>query len=183
MTGGGTGTFTMEASSGVFTEIQPGSYVFHDADYAQNLGSNGDFGMIKSCTLRLVAKILFVLLIERCWEQSLFVLTTVMSVSKDSTRAIVDAGLKAVSLDSGPPLVLGADNKSVNSNLAYHNGGDEHGILRPIEPSFPMPRLGQKLQLIPGHCDPTVNMYDFIIGYRNNKVENVWTIDARSPGN
>jgi hypothetical protein len=41
VTGGGTGTFEFEATSGVFTEVQPGSYIFNDTDYAHNLGPDG----------------------------------------------------------------------------------------------------------------------------------------------
>ncbi len=86
MTGGGTGTFRFDAASGVYTEIQPGSYVFMDADYARNLEEDG----------RPV----------RAFEQSLFVLATVMSHPAPG-RACVDAGLKAHSVDSGMPLVHG----------------------------------------------------------------------------
>jgi D-serine deaminase-like pyridoxal phosphate-dependent protein len=41
VTGAGTGTYLMEAGSNVYNEIQPGSYVFMDADYARNLGEDG----------------------------------------------------------------------------------------------------------------------------------------------
>ena len=87
VTGGGTGTYLLEAASGVFTEVQPGSYLFNDADYAKNLGEDGEF--------------------VREWQQSLYVLTTVMSTNVKAAlpRAVVDAGTKAVSLDSGSPLV------------------------------------------------------------------------------
>ncbi|UCH50199.1 MAG: DSD1 family PLP-dependent enzyme [Betaproteobacteria bacterium] len=149
VTGAGTGTYLIEAGSNVYNEIQPGSYVFMDADYARNLGKEGkpihDF------------------------LHSLFVWTTVMSHSVPG-RVVVDAGLKALSVDSGLPLVD-------DPGAEYLGASDEHGVLRVDEPShFP---LGKKIRLIPGHCDPTVNLYDWIVGYRGDTVESVWPITAR----
>lgn len=165
ITGGGTGTYLLEAASGIFTEVQPGSYLFNDADYARNLDCQGQ--------------------LVRDWEQSLFVLTTVMSTnSSSSARAVVDAGMKAVSLDSGPPTVYSSVDSTPLPPLQYQGGGDEHGILIPNGSSaIPMPRLGQKILLIPGHCDPTTNLYDFVVGFRNGVVEHVWEIAGRGPGN
>lgn len=166
VTGGGTGTYLMEAGTGVFTEVQPGSYLFNDADYARNLGQDGHR--------------------VRDWQQSLFVLTTVMSVNEQAPRAVVDAGMKAVSLDSGVPLVFSCTDASALPPLEYQPGGDEHGILVPASESkivIPMPPLGKQLLLTPGHCDPTTNLYDFIVGFRNGIVESVWEIAARGPGN
>lgn len=151
ITGGGTGTYSLEANSGVYTEIQPGSYVFMDVDYARNRRADGapfaDF------------------------EQSLFVLATVMS-RVDRDRAMVDAGLKALSTDSGMPLV--AD----RPDLAYVRAADEHGRIEVHADSRPL-RLGDKLRLIPGHCDPTVNLHDWYVGIRNGVVEAVWPVAAR----
>jgi len=149
VTGAGTGTYLLEAGSDLYNEIQPGSYIFMDADYARNFGEDGepvhDFG------------------------HSLFVWTTVMSHAKPG-RPIVDAGLKALSVDSGLPLVAAP-------GAEYLGASDEHGVLRVDDAShFP---LGKKLRLIPGHCDPTVNLYDWIVGYRNDTVEAVWPISAR----
>lgn len=167
VTGGGTGTYLLEAQSGVFTEVQPGSYLFNDADYARNLGQDGK-------------KV-------REWEQSLFVLTTVMSTNESAPRSVVDAGMKAVSLDSGAPLVFSSIDASALPPLEYQGGGDEHGILVPAgstpKSAIPMPALGKKLLLTPGHCDPTTNLYDFVVGFRNGTVERVWEVAARGPGN
>ena len=149
VTGAGTGTYLMEAGSDVYNEIQPGSYVFMDADYARNLGEDG----------KPVHDFL----------HSLFVWTTVMSHTRPG-RAVVDAGLKALSVDSGMPLVD-------EPGAEYLGASDEHGVLRVDEPShFP---LGKKVRLIPGHCDPTVNLHDWIVGYRGDTVESVWPITAR----
>ncbi|XP_031553115.1 uncharacterized protein LOC116290248 [Actinia tenebrosa] len=151
VTGGGTGTYTFEAASKVFTEVQPGSYVFMDVDYGKNFGQDdkpfSDF------------------------EQSLFVLSTVISVTPGD-RAVLDAGMKAVSLDSGPPTVKN------RPELVYHSGGDEHGILRPSGDL----KVGDQVWLIPGHCDPTVNMHDHFLGVRKGMVETVWPITGRGPG-
>lgn len=108
-----------------------------------------------------------------------------INTKQHSERAIIDAGMKAVSLDSGPPVIHKAIDGNPISLLEYRAGGDEHGILclSDSQNSAELPTLGQKLMLIPGHCDPTVNMYDFLVGFRDEKVEKVWTIDARGPGN
>lgn len=154
VSGGGTGTYGLEASSGLFTEIQPGSYVFMDAGYMANRGPGGaPF---------------------RDFEPSLYVLTTVMSRRPGSGYALVDAGLKAVSATDGPPLVKGAEAVyTLHTRLA-----DEHGVLTPAAGGG-LPALGERLRLIPVNCDPTVNLYDRLVGVRNGVVEEVWPIDAR----
>ncbi len=93
------------------------------------------------------------------------------------------AGLKALSLDSGPPLVQG------HPEVEFANGGDEHGkLLWPAAGAVhaqgapALPPLGALLKLQPGHCDPTVNLYDWIVAYRGACVEAVWPIEARGPG-
>jgi D-serine deaminase-like pyridoxal phosphate-dependent protein len=149
ITGGGTGTWQLERDSGVYTEIQPGSYVFMDADYQRNA---------------LAAD-------QHAFEQSLFVVATVMSAPVRE-RAIVDAGLKAFAFDSGPPLLYGA------RGLTYLRGTDEHGVLD-IASDAPPPLIGDRLWLIPGHCDPTVNLYDWIVGVRGSRVECLWPVAAR----
>jgi 3-hydroxy-D-aspartate aldolase len=149
VTGAGTGTYPLEAASGVYTELQPGSYIFMDADYGRNIGTDG----------KPIHE----------FRQSLFVLATVMSRSLPE-RAVVDAGLKALSVDSGLPLV-------VDKGAEYVGASDEHGVLRVSNRSrF---KLGDKIRLVPGHCDPTVNLYDWIVGYRGDIVECVWPIVAR----
>jgi 3-hydroxy-D-aspartate aldolase len=149
VTGAGTGTFLLEGASRVFNEIQPGSYVFMDADYNRN-----DW--------------------DRDWprfQQSLFVLATVMSAPA-TDRAVVDAGLKASSVDSGMPLVHD------RPGLEYAKASDEHGVLK-ITNGAKAPRLGEKILLVPGHCDPTVNLYDWLVCVRKRKVESIWPVSAR----
>lgn len=145
--GAGTGTFRHEAASGVFTELQPGSYIFMDGDYAANRRAADD----------------------PQFRHSLFVLATVMSVPA-ADRAVLDAGLKAVAVDSGLPRV--AD----RPGLTVKRCSDEHAT---VAVEGPMPALGEKLRLIPGHCDPTVNLHDWYVGVRNGIVEAIWPIEAR----
>lgn len=150
VTGAGTGTCMLEAASGVYHELQAGSYIFMDADYGNNLGDDG--------------------LKVHEFRHSLFVLTTVMSRPLPA-RAVVDAGLKAHSVDSGMPWVADAP------GAAYTRVSDEHGVID-FTGSCGW-ELGQKIRLIPGHCDPTVNLHDWIVGYREGRVEAVWPILAR----
>ncbi len=164
ITGAGTGTFLLERDSGVWDEIQAGSYIFMDRDYADNQRSPD----------------------EIAFEHSLFVLTTVMS-RPTSARAVVDAGLKASSVDSGMPAVWRRD------DLRFAGASDEHGVLEPVNtavsgrsgPDGAVPGLGQRLLLVPGHCDPTVNLYDELICVRGlaqpdaARVESIWPISAR----
>ena len=148
VTGAGTGTWHHEAISGIWNELQPGSYPFMDADYGRNALGPDDVA----------------------FEQSLFVQAGVMSVGDG--RAIVDAGLKAFAFDSGLPLV------HANANLVYAKASDEHGVLTIATGAAP-PSRNDRVFLIPGHCDPTFNLYDWIVGYRAGRVEVVWPISAR----
>lgn len=100
---------------------------------------------------------------------SLFVYTSVMSHTKRDI-AICDAGLKALSVDSGLPKVYGRE------DLEYIQCSDEHGVI--TDPHGAL-RLNDKLRLIPGHCDPTCNLFDWYVGVRNGKVESLWPVTAR----
>ena len=151
ITGAGTGTFEFEAGSGVYTELQCGSYIFMDADYSRNLDPDGTP--------------------TRAFEPSLFVWATVMS-RPAAERAIVDAGLKALAFDSGPPTVWD------EPATTYERASDEHGRLG-ITSATNRLQLGDKIRLVPGHCDPTVNLYDWYVAIRGDRVEAVWPITAR----
>jgi D-serine deaminase-like pyridoxal phosphate-dependent protein len=148
VTGAGTGTFLYEGTSGVYDELQPGSYVFMDADYNRNRWDGFP-----------------------AFAQSLYIYTTVMSAPAPE-RVVVDAGLKAHSFDSGLPEVVGWP------GVEYARPSDEHGVLK-VAPGAQAPRLGEKLRLVPGHCDPTVNLYDWLVCYRGERVEAVWPVSAR----
>jgi len=154
ITGGGTGTFAFDATSGVWGEWQAGSYLFMDRDYADNeAGGAGPR-----------------------FEHALFVKSQVMS--RGTAHAVVDAGHKAHAVDSGPPRVW-------QRELDYRGGGDEHGILQPHPgaSTAELPAIGDDVWLVPGHCDPTVNLHDRYVAVRGGliegRVEAVWPIEAR----
>ena len=148
VTGAGTGTFALETASGVYGELQAGSFLFMDREYAANERDPA----------------------QPVFEHALFVKSQVMSVC--ASHAVVDAGHKSHAIDSGLPAVHGLA-------LDYANGGDEHGILR----GAVLPALGEAVWLIPGHCDPTVNLHDFMVGVRgglqHGTVEQIIRVDAR----
>jgi len=150
VTGAGSGTFMFEVGSGAWDEIQPGSYAFMDADYARNEWAAP---------------------LPR-FAHALFVYATVMSRPSDQT-AIVDAGLKASSVDSGMPGVW------QRPGLAYTHASDEHGWIEVNAAGAAVPALGEKMLLVPGHCDPTINLYDWYVCVRRGRVEALWPITAR----
>ena len=151
VSGGGTGSYYFESNSGVYNELQCGSYAFMDADYGRILDENGNR------------------IDQGEWENAFFILTSVMSHAKPHL-AVVDAGLKAQSVDSGLPVVFG------RSDVKYIKCSDEHGV---VEDNEGVLKVGDKLRLIPGHCDPTANVHDWYVGVRNGKVETVWPVSAR----
>ncbi|NQZ74352.1 MAG: DSD1 family PLP-dependent enzyme, partial [Dinoroseobacter sp.] len=128
--GGGTGSYYFEGTSGVYNELQCGSYAFMDADYGRILDKDGkriDQGE---------------------WENALFILTSVMSHAKVD-KAICDAGLKAQSVDSGLPFIFG------RTDVEYVKCSDEHGVIADPDGNL---KVNDKLKLVPGHCDPTCNV-------------------------
>ena len=151
VSGGGTGSYYFESASGVYNELQCGSYAFMDADYGRILDKDGQR------------------IDQGEWENSLFLLTSVMSHAK-ADKAICDAGLKAQSVDSGLPFVFGRD------DVTYIKCSDEHGV---IEDPNGVLAINEKLRLVPGHCDPTCNIHDWYVGVRNGKVETLWPVSAR----
>lgn len=153
--GAGTGTFEHEIASGLYNELQTGSYVFMDADYARNLDDSGN----PISTFR----------------HALFVLSTVMS-STAPGHAVLDAGHKSVAIDSGLPKLWTGSGFSTDSQITGMS--DEHGVLA-VDESSPTPATGSRVLLVPGHCDPTVNLHDWYVAVRNNRVESVWPVTAR----
>jgi len=150
VTGAGTGSYSFEASSDVFNELQCGSYAFMDADY----------GRIEDAEA------------NRCdeteWEHALFVLASVMS--QHDQLAVLDAGLKSMTLESGLPEVSGVqDCRVLKCN-------DEHSM---IEDPQSVLRMNDRVRLIPGHCDPTCNLHDWYVCVRNGVVEALWPVSAR----
>ena len=149
--GGGTGSYYFEGNSGVYNELQCGSYAFMDADYGRILDEDGNR------------------IDDGEWENSLFILTSVMSHAK-ADKAICDAGLKAQSVDSGLPVIYG------RKDVEYVKCSDEHGVI--ADPNGVL-AVNEKLKLVPGHCDPTCNVHDWYVGVRNGTVECLWPVTAR----
>lgn len=153
ISGAGTGSYEMEASSGVYTEIQAGSYIFMDVDYGLNLEAGGapksDF------------------------EHSLFVLAQVISLPAER-KCTLDAGTKAVDVGTGYPRF--AD----RPDLIYARNSDEHGkVEQDAGSNEPLPALGEKVRLTVAHCDPTVNLHDWYVCVRGGVVEALWPVSAR----
>ncbi len=262
VTGGGTGTFPLEAASGVFTEVQPGSYIFNDADYARNgvaegkleqelPGSVGLLGDRAYATVQAAQAAVPALhnsaILGRghgpqgaqewgsLWEHSLFILATVMSRNTQDGYAVLDCGLKATSVDSGQPVLAsgvaamrtaaagGAAQGGSKQGVLHVGRGvsfgvttDEHStlVVDRQEPAVSaalaatdaqpqlvfdavLPPLGAKVLLVPGHCDPTVNLHDFLVPFSAPEsgvhdeeqpllpaatVQDLWIVHGRSSG-
>lgn len=157
VSGGGTGTLPFEAESGLYSELQCGSYVFNDGDYARNQEMYE-------------------------WRQSLFVVGSVIGSYQRAGAVggphwVVDVGLKSVAFDSGPPI----PRSPAGAVMTYTGLGDEHGAVRFADGSTSEAlEVGTRLWHTPGHCDPTFNMYDFAIGVRGGVVEAICRIDGRN---
>ena len=151
VSGGGTGSYYFESNSGVYNELQCGSYAFMDADYGRIQDEEGNR------------------IDQGEWRNALFILTSVMSHAK-ADKAICDAGLKAQSVDSGLPFIFGRD------DVEYIKCSDEHGVIADPEGVL---AINEKLKLVPGHCDPTCNVHDWYVGLRNGKVQTLWPVSAR----
>jgi 3-hydroxy-D-aspartate aldolase len=147
----GAGNVEFEAASGVYTELQCGSYMFVDADYGRNLDRDGAP--------------------TKAFEPSLFVWATVMRRPTEDP-AIVDAGLKALALDSGPPLVCD------EPAATYERASDEHGRLA-ISGATNRLQIGDKLRLVPAIVTRPSTSTTGYVGIRNNRVEQLWPITAR----
>lgn len=151
ITGSGTGTFDIDVAAGIFTELQVGSYVFMDSQYrrVRHQGERPSF------------------------EQSLFVQAAVCSMNF-SGFATVDAGLKHFSLDAGLPEIVGM----ASGEAQYAFLGDEHGRVTSPPTGIPL-ALGERVEFVPPHCDPTINLYNHFHCFRGDRLAEIWPIDAR----
>jgi D-serine deaminase-like pyridoxal phosphate-dependent protein len=149
--GGSTGTYNIDLELPGLTELQAGSYCVMDLDYRRIGGRTGEA--------------------MADFEMALTVVATVVSVAAD--RVMVDAGLKAFSTDKPfPPEAV------ERAGFEYGFAGDEHGRLTLTDPAR-APKLGERIEFFPPHCDPTFNLYDRVHVVRGTKVEAVWDIAAR----
>lgn len=150
VSGGGTGTHHIDASLGVFTELQVGSYVFMDRQY-------------EVCDLRGDG--------AQPFERALFVDAHVISANSQG-MATLDAGFKALSTDGGSAKVV----EGAPEAAMFVFMGDEHGALIAMDHAF---EIGQRVVLAPPHCDPTVNLYDAYHVVRNGTLVDIWPVSAR----
>jgi len=199
VTGGGSGTYELEAASGVFTEVQPGSAVVWDRDYSDNLSADGARAG------------------DRVFRHALRVLATVISrcTALPSPRVVLDCGLKSMSGESGLPslvsvmagpggasagagavgikvVVLSDEHTQLEMDLdhpdvaaavaARRDGGEDEATAVAAVAAERLPSVGSRMQLAPGHCDPTCNLHDFVLWSRDGVVEEVMEVSARSPG-
>ena len=152
ISGGGTGTFTIDAEAGVFTEIQAGSYVFMDKEYGAVKGENDQ---------------------PLPFDTSLFVHTTVIS-STIPGLVTTDAGLKSFATEAGPPVIA----SGAFEGASYFFFGDEQGGVmlggtdRCLSP-------GSVIRCTTPHCDPTVNLYDQFHVIEEDRLSAIWAIEAR----
>ncbi len=153
LSGGSTGTYNIDSAIQGVTELQVGSYVFMDVDYRRIGGRDGKP-------------------IYGDFQPSLAVLTTVVSATHPD-RVTVDAGTKAFSTD-----VPFRPEARGRTGLTYQRAGDEFGTIT-ADKGTDLPRLGDRLEFLVPHCDPTVNLYDRIYALRGENVEAIWPIVAR----
>ncbi len=152
VTGSGTGTHFIDAKGGVFTELQVGSYVFMDHDY-------------NVCDLRGAGKPTF--------EQALQIDARVVSANTPGL-VTVDAGLKAMATEKGPPVILSGAAPGSTTRFM----GDEHLAVVAPEGKAP-PALAEQVILTPPHCDPTVNLYEAYHLVKGDTLVEIWPVTAR----
>ncbi len=149
VSGAGTGTHAIDGKSGLFTELQAGSFLFMDSCYGPSLAS----GAVNPFTA------------------SLFVAASVVSANV-AGRVIVNAGYKAFATDSGRP----EPRRGAPAGATYRFMGDEHGA---VEFTGAPPALGATIEFLTSHCDPTVNLHAAYQVVRGDEIVDVWPIRAR----
>ena len=170
VTGAGTGTHDIDADAGVFTELQAGSYVFMDVEYADALREGRN---------------------ALPFETSLFVQTAVVSVASAKAPGgyvTTDAGLKCFATEGPRPRLMTAapgampdalhGDAEAPDSFGYAYAGDEHGRLL-LPPGAAVPALGSRIEVVTPHCDPTVNLHDFYHLVRGDTLVDIWPVDAR----
>jgi D-serine deaminase-like pyridoxal phosphate-dependent protein len=150
--GGGTGTYNIQHLVPGFTDVQVGSYIFMDMQYLAIGGEDGNP-------------------VYSDFASSLTVLATVVN-NRFPGRLTTDAGAKALTLNTPRAGVIG------EPGMDYNAGSDEFGTIT-FKESRKTYKMGDRLELIVPHCDPVVNLYDFVYGIRKDRVETVWPITAR----
>jgi D-serine deaminase-like pyridoxal phosphate-dependent protein len=152
LSGGSTGTYNIDSTIDGVTELQVGSYVFMDVDYRRIGGADGQPTYVD-------------------FQPSLTVLTTVVNATH-SDRVTIDAGTKALDTTT-----TNLPQAKTWPNLTYTKSGDEFGAL--TADSGKLPALGDRLEFLVPHCDPSVNLYDRLYACRGDKVASIWPVFAR----
>jgi D-serine deaminase-like pyridoxal phosphate-dependent protein len=152
VTGGGTGTFEIDLVGGVYTEIQPGSYPFMDREYIEIDWAAGR---------------------RPPFVPSLFVAASVISANRDGL-AIVNSGYKSFATEGGMPVVISPTLR----NPKYAFLGDEHGGIT-FDPTGGSLKVGDAVEFLTPHCDPTINLYDRYHCVRGDTLVGIWPVDAR----
>ncbi len=106
------------------------------------------------------------------FANAMIVLTTVVSANHDAW-VTVDGGFKAFSTDRG----YGPEAMDLPGSV-YRWGGDEFGYVD-VDGCKRKPRLGERIEFLPPHCDPTANLYDRIYACRGEEVEDIWPVMDR----
>jgi D-serine deaminase-like pyridoxal phosphate-dependent protein len=152
VTGGGTGTFDIDPGGGVYTELQPGSYPFMDREYLEI-----DMTQARSSP----------------FAPSLFVQASVVSANREGF-AVVNAGYKSFATEGGMPRVLVPS----LADATYKLMGDEHGGIQ-YDPRSGALNVGDAVEFLTPHCDPTINLYDRYHCVRGDTLVEIWPVDAR----
>ena len=130
-------------------EIQAGSYALMDSAYSTH--SHG-------------------------FRQAIILLGTVLSVNRAKGYAVADVGLKANGMDHGNPMM---------PDYTVRFLSDEHitfGSAEPVKPGespLPLPNIGDRVRVVPAHCDPTVAYHHAFRLVRGDDVIDQWDIDLR----
>jgi D-serine deaminase-like pyridoxal phosphate-dependent protein len=180
VTTAGTGTAAIALGCAGITEVQPGSFVFMDTSYRRALGG-------ETRSSRRVSPNVEEYRVQSAgtnsghevpgaeFEPALSILSTVISRPRPG-EAVIDAGLKSLSTDSGF-----AEPKD-RPGMSYRPAGDEHGILAwsPGAPGAdPEPRVGDRVELLPSHIDTTVNLHDVYHVMSGGRLVAAWPVSAR----
>ena len=132
------------------TEMRPGTYVFNDRNYFK-YGIN-----VEDCALRILA-------------------TVTSRPAPD--RVVIDAGSKVLTSDTNPA------NPGHGLIVDYPDAviariSEEHGVVELPESARGL-KVGDKIEIIPNHVCPTVNLQDELYLIRNDSVVEAWPVIAR----
>jgi D-serine deaminase-like pyridoxal phosphate-dependent protein len=101
-------------------------------------------------------------------------------------RAVVDAGTKAVAADRGmvggvtPVQQEGYGCVKGQAGWHFARASEEHGVLLRLDMGHADDlRVGDRVELIPNHICPAVNLFDRLVVQRDGIVQGSWAVAAR----